>query len=218
MRKLVLTVGGHRYAASLRSIGMLFFVILIFTAYLFIYASRQAGAQTAVFYSSSCLGGWKNVNKAAGAPDIVSGEHAEYSDDNSASVYNTNAEIYCGGFGGEIPDDALKKKVVVRFSWAILGQSFEIKQGEATTETENNAGDDILDQGEVEGAETINIDMAPGTQEESAEIENTSGSQETPVVEEAPAEQAPEPEPESEPELEPAPAEGATGQNIRTNY
>ena len=83
------------------------------------YFFKPADAQTAVFYPTICLGGWQNTEKAAGAPEVVDDSAADYNDENSASVFNSVAEIFCGGFEGEIPVDALHEKVTLNFSWTL---------------------------------------------------------------------------------------------------
>lgn len=79
----------------------------------------RASAQVSSFYPTTCLGGWKNTEKATGAPDARGGEAEQYGDANSASISNVVAQIYCGGFTGEIPADTLQKKIFLRFSWAL---------------------------------------------------------------------------------------------------
>ena len=83
------------------------------------YFFKPADAQTAVFYPTICLGGWQNTEKAAGAPEVVDDSAADYNDENSASVFNSVSEIFCGGFEGEIPVDALHEKVTLNFSWTL---------------------------------------------------------------------------------------------------
>jgi len=57
-------------------------------------------AQVATWYPASCLGGWQNTDRAAGIPNVSSGNDQMYSDDNSASVFDSIAQIFCGEFRG----------------------------------------------------------------------------------------------------------------------
>lgn len=65
-------------------------------------------ASVSVFYPNSCLGGWQNPQRAALAPD-----------GSFATLENATADIFCGNFQGDIPDDAEPKKFVLKFSWQI---------------------------------------------------------------------------------------------------
>jgi hypothetical protein len=73
-------------------------------------------ARVSFFYPTSCLGGWQNPIHATGAPEVSEG--GTYTKENSAVVSDTLAQIFCGAFSGELPADALPKKVKVRFSWS----------------------------------------------------------------------------------------------------
>jgi len=98
---------------------------------------RQADAQVAVFYPTTCLGGWQNVSNAEGAPDVTQDNDENYGRDNSASIYNASGQIYCGGFEGNIPVDALNKKVMVKFSWATSTLDAAITEPNASSGEEN---------------------------------------------------------------------------------
>ena len=107
------------------------------------YFFEPASAQLAIFYPSTCLGGWKNAEKASGAPEVMDGLMSDYNDENSASVFNTNAQIFCGNFQGEIPADTLQKRIVVKFSWTEIndeqtGSSEESIETEMEENTEEN--------------------------------------------------------------------------------
>ncbi len=100
---------------------------------------KNTEAELSSFFPTSCRGGWENVEKAQGAPNVVEGGTEKYSDLNSASLVNTGTQIYCGGFKGEIPQDAVQKKIVLKFSWTTQADSVvnvepSIDQGPAVIE------------------------------------------------------------------------------------
>src|SRR3989344_3074214 len=131
------------FRASFIVFGLgLLFVLAVF------YFFKPADAQTAVFYPTTCLGGWQNVDKATGEPDIVDGLAADYNDENSASVFNSVAEIFCGGFEGEIPADAFHERVILNFSW-------KLDEKEAEVEATNNDEEDLLSQEISDFSDTI---------------------------------------------------------------
>ena len=144
------------------------------------YFFKPADAQTAVFYPTICLGGWQNTEKAAGAPEVVDDSAADYNDENSASVFNSVAEIFCGGFEGEIPADAFHERVILNFSWTL--EEIE-KEGEAPP-----------DKGDTGGLDSETPLDLPLSGEETVED----------VPEEAPAEETQEPD---QPETDPSAAE-----------
>ena len=85
----------------------------------FFKTSIPAEANVALFYPANCLGGWKDVDNIAGQPEVRADNDVNYSDENSASTQNSNAQVFCGGFAGEIPAAAKHQKVTVNFSWYI---------------------------------------------------------------------------------------------------
>jgi hypothetical protein len=85
----------------------------------FFKTSNEAAANVALFYPANCLGGWKNVDLIAGQPEVRDNNNALYSETNSASLKNSNAQLFCGGFAGEIPEAAKHQKVSLNFSWYI---------------------------------------------------------------------------------------------------
>ena len=97
--------------------------------------SNEVAANVALFYPANCLGGWKNVDLIAGQPEVRDNNNALYSEDNSASLKNSNAQVFCGGFAGEIPEAAKHQKVTLNFSWYIGDvDDQEIKQEEQDKE------------------------------------------------------------------------------------
>lgn len=73
----------------------------------------------AVLYPQTCLGGWKNSPNAAGAPNVSGHDAGDYTDDNSATVTNALAQIFCSGFAGDIPAKTKPRAVSLQFSWAV---------------------------------------------------------------------------------------------------
>lgn len=97
-------------------LSILFGVVLI-TVGLFFSRSK---ADTALLYAGQCLGGWENPENAQGAPDLKEDEEGtQYTVKNSAVLKNTQGDLYCGGFTGEIPKDASPKKFVIKLRWTI---------------------------------------------------------------------------------------------------
>ena len=93
--------------------------VLIIASFVIILYSDRAKAQ-AIFYPASCLGGWTNTGKATGPADLPDGSDTTlFNSENSAILKNTNAEIYCGSFTGDIPKDTEPKKFYLSFSWSI---------------------------------------------------------------------------------------------------
>lgn len=73
------------------------------------WAINLSRADTVFFYPDSCLGSWRNPQKAAGAPENIGTANldAENFTDANSSVFDGGiSSIYCGNFSGEIPDEA----------------------------------------------------------------------------------------------------------------
>jgi hypothetical protein len=97
-------------------LSILFGVTLITIGLFF----SQSKADTALLYAGQCLGGWENPENAQGAPDLKEDEEGtQYTLKNSAVLKNTQGDLYCGGFTGEIPKDAAPKKFVIKLRWTI---------------------------------------------------------------------------------------------------
>lgn len=90
--------------------SVLFFIIILSTSSFKIVASVQN------FYSSSCLGGWSNVNLAEGENDVKEGDFKSFSKENSAILENSFSEMICGKFLGNTPDDSEPINFSVKFS------------------------------------------------------------------------------------------------------
>jgi hypothetical protein len=103
---------------ALPLIVFLIIALVIYSGGFYIH-QQQAEANVASFYPEKCLGGWKNVDKIAGQPEVRVGGESSYDDNNSASVKNVNAQVFCGEFAGDIPQAAKHEKVSLHFSWYI---------------------------------------------------------------------------------------------------
>jgi hypothetical protein len=147
-----------------------------------------ADAQIASLYASTCLGGWKDVDKVTGVPEVAGDASVEYSEKNSATLYNKQTQIYCGGFTGQIPDGVNRTKVALRFSWGVEGVIRDTAPQRNNQET-NSVGNTT----------TIESDTASGTSETGGEIQSdNSQSVEPAQEEEVPVEAEQEPTTESE--------------------
>lgn len=156
-------------------------------------------ANIATLYATSCLGGWTNPQLAEGEPDLPPGADAElFTAKNSAVLDGALAQIYCGGFKGEVPPDATPKRVVLNLSWAVVG-----------------SGVPAVPSGPGGGAspapvpEVLNVDVqATPEQQVEALLQASEASEAVTVQQQAPPpEPVPAPEPAAEPTPEPAAAE-----------
>ncbi len=128
-------------------------------------------ANTLNLYATSCLGGWENPHLATGAPEVI--EEASFTDQNSSILRsNAHGQIFCGGFQGDILEEAVPKKITIRFSWQAFYESELIPnisttteglienetgtstdnflEGEFSTSTENNTEEEVIDNVEDE--------------------------------------------------------------------
>ncbi len=92
-------------------------IVCTWYALLFLPRVEHVDAESVSFYATSCLGGWQHSNNVVGAPDAIVNGEEQYSSENSAILSDTIAQIFCGGFVGELPENALHKKIVLNFSW-----------------------------------------------------------------------------------------------------
>jgi hypothetical protein len=75
-------------------------------------------ANTVYWYPQSCLGGWTNFANAAGAPELSPLATAnEFTADNSAILDNSISQIFCGEFGGDVPEGSAPLTAVLNISW-----------------------------------------------------------------------------------------------------
>lgn len=92
-------------------------IALLFTA-------LPARADIITFYPSSCLGGWVNPEHAQGQFSVLDredstlfGDAATFSRENSAVLEGSAAQIFCGGFKADVPEDANVSGFTLIFSW-----------------------------------------------------------------------------------------------------
>lgn len=158
----------------------------------FFKASNEASAQIAVLYSSTCLGGWKNPDRASGVPEVVGEADVSYGDSNSATLTNTMTQLFCAGFAGDIPKEADRTKISVRFSWQM--ESHETFQKERLNSAEPDYRTEVVTV--TESASTTN---EATTTNESVPEQEPGSPAEPSISEPAPEEEvsAPEPKPET---------------------
>jgi hypothetical protein len=101
-------------------IGATLAMLFVTTVSVMFYA-RQARAET-FLHPQACLGGWDNPAAAVGWPDVEGGDVHTYSGTNAASVSDTLAEIFCGGFSGDMPLDTKPTALHIEFSWAYVSR------------------------------------------------------------------------------------------------
>lgn len=89
------------------------FIILVLVSYSF--SPYVLKANTVLFYSTTCLGGWVTPEQAVGKP----AEEGELlSAENSAVLLpNTHAEIYCGSFDGDVPVGTVPQNTKLVIHW-----------------------------------------------------------------------------------------------------
>ncbi|MBP6884285.1 MAG: DUF2341 domain-containing protein, partial [Candidatus Pacebacteria bacterium] len=86
----------------------------------------RSHASIATFFPTTCLGGWQHPENAQGAPNVDKGAPLErFSSSNSAVLENSSAQIYCGTFSGEIPQDTLPKNFILSFNWSVDNGNIE---------------------------------------------------------------------------------------------
>lgn len=95
----------------------------------------ESRAGIAKFYPATCLGGWESPEWASGAPD---GQSAELKPD-------TLAEIFCGDFRGEIPDDTEPKLFQLRLTWQLK----YLTRDSLLSASTSLIGDDFAEQAEI---------------------------------------------------------------------
>ncbi len=99
--------------------------ILVLTLIIFLIATKGK-ASIVNFYPESCLGGWENPSNASGQPSVASdAQGSDFTRDNSAFLRNRTSQIFCGDFGGEVPQDSIPRKFTLRFSWFVDDGSYD---------------------------------------------------------------------------------------------
>jgi len=125
----------------------------------FFHGSNEAQANVATFHPAHCLGGWKNVDNIAGTPDVRPNNDTLYDDSNSASLYNANAQVFCGGFDGEIPVTAKHERVTLNFSWYI-GDGPQPERTESNDGTES-APVTVIEESPLEESSPVVEEVVP---------------------------------------------------------
>lgn len=183
----------YRRHPILTSVGALAMVlVVVLTADTFL-----GHANTVYWYPGSCLGGWTNPANAAGAPELSPLAVAdEFTADNSAILDNSISQIFCGEFGGDIPEGSVPVAAVLNISWVFktapepggVAQSDPLEPVEVVPGDEAGQASSTPDI--ISPSDEVPIDPTPSSSDPAA---------------------VPEPEPEPIPPVlpEPAPAEPA---------
>jgi hypothetical protein len=101
-----------------------------------LFFADRSRANTVSFYPATCLGGWKDVNRAADKPETSFDIFQDVDSDNSAIAAGDQvAELYCGDWKGDMPSDGLLKSAVLRLSWKFLDDSAAFDVSTTTTAT-----------------------------------------------------------------------------------
>jgi len=160
-------------------------------------------------YATSCLGGWENTSFASGAPDVKPfGEMEEFSAENSAVLdSNSQSQIFCGGFTGEILAETIPKKIEVKLSLSLAYPEVEVQLDESSPEDASNptsTSEEIIEtEGEVQGEITAEEPIIEEPTIEEPVVTPTEPSLLEPEPESTPTEPEPVVEEESAPSEEP---------------
>ena len=187
------------------------------------YFAPKGAAESAIFYPTSCLGGWMNPSLAQGQPETTSNDDvSQFNPDNSAVLAaNTNADIYCGSFTGTFPEKTKPTKILISLSWAQAGNNAVVShQSDQNIVGESFASSslDILDSSSTDASNPVTFTAtttSDATDTSSGDSSNTpldQPSTQTPT-EETPT-QAPDtttPATESTPPVDTSSPQGNTG-------
>ncbi len=142
-------------------------ILLVFSSFGFFFRSR---ASVAHFYPDTCLGPWLHPENAQGVPALDKDTPLEeFNSGNSAALGNSSAQLYCGTFKGEIPEDALPKSFILDFIWSVDNGSVTHTQperfdGPFGSREPNTSG---IDESQNSGIPiNENTESAPTTEEE----------------------------------------------------
>lgn len=93
--------------------------VLVVVAVIALSFSAHAHADSVALYATSCLGGWENSAYATGMPDVRDVDASVlFSESNSAVLRpNTQTQLYCGGFTGDVIENTVPVDIRVTFSW-----------------------------------------------------------------------------------------------------
>ncbi len=113
--------------------GVALLMSIVVVALVLLHRVGPVSADVATFFPETCLGGWQNPQYAANTPNVVAGLAEEFTENNSATIVDTISQLFCGEFSGEIPENAIHKKVTLKFSWALASPESEATDTASTT-------------------------------------------------------------------------------------
>jgi len=102
----------HSQQAKSKEISFLLAFLLLATAVFLLWSPHKSRADSVYFFPGACLGDWQNPELAQ---NYSEGEAA--SRGNSALYDSGSKQIFCSGFKGEISDDAVVRRVVLKLAW-----------------------------------------------------------------------------------------------------
>jgi len=117
--------------------------VIIVAVSFFTLIRTRADIYKANLYASSCLGSWQNPTQAEGLPDVQEGG-AYFTKDNSAYASENNLQIYCGGFKGDTPVDAVPKKFTLKLSWLVTANAITNTEDTNNQPVDNNTNQDQI--------------------------------------------------------------------------
>jgi hypothetical protein len=133
---------------------LLLLILIIVLAFAFVPRTRAE----VILTPHTCLGGWNNSSNASGPPEVGDGDSSKYSDNNSASVSNTLADIFCGDFSGDIPKDTKPTAITVKFSWALVPKQASVEISTSPADLASSTGA-VLDA----SSESVGVDGLAST-------------------------------------------------------
>jgi hypothetical protein len=105
------------YISALRFFFVCIMALVLVRVFSLSFSYFTAQATVYNLYATTCLGGWENPHLATGAPEAFRPNGSVFNDANSARLSgDVHAQIYCGGFAGEIRESTIPKRILVKFS------------------------------------------------------------------------------------------------------
>lgn len=145
-------------------VSILIVVLIIFSV------AIKGKASIVNFYPETCLGGWENPSNTEGQPSVASdAQGSDFTRDNAAFLKNRAAQMFCGDFSGEVPEDSVPRKFTVRFSWFVDDGSYD--KGEKIINEKLDEGRNVQTQAEE------NKDADSASSESDENLDDTSGPQ-----------------------------------------
>lgn len=120
-RTIRVEVSREGFASAFRLFkrGLLLAVPILAVIILAVTAGYSWHANADVVLSpTSCLGAWEGSTNAAGPPDVLGQSDDEYTFQNSATISDALAQIFCGGFTGAHPEGTAPTALSLTFSFA----------------------------------------------------------------------------------------------------